>query len=52
MMIFLLLYMTSKTLQIRKDVYDRLQEHRQPHDNFNIIVVRLLDRWENFYALS
>lgn len=42
----------SKTLQIKKDTYSRLQAHKRPTDNFDTLLTRLLDKWEGFYGLS
>lgn len=42
----------SKTLQIKRDTYERLLAHKQPSDNFNTLLTRLLDKWEGFYGVS
>lgn len=42
----------QKTLNIRRNTYERLQAHKQLGDGFNSVLVRLLDRWEGFYDLS
>ena len=42
----------SKTLQIKKDTYNRLQAHKRPTDNFDTLLTYLLDKWEGFYGLS
>ena len=42
----------QKTLNIKRDTYERLEAHKQLGDGFNSVLVRLLDRWEGFYGLS
>lgn len=42
-----------KTLNIKRDTYQRLKAHKNGSgEPFNSVLIRLLDKWEEFYDLS
>ena len=41
----------QKTLQIKKNTYERLKLHKNKFDTYNVVLSRLLDKWEAYYGI-
>ena len=43
--------MKQKTLQIKKDTKQRLDAYKELGDGYNSVLIRLLDKWEQYYGI-